>query len=94
MVRKWLDIRHLLWMGTMAAGTSVAGWAGLKFAVFIWRKVRHSEPPEEPEYHTTAWVDALLWTLLASVTGGLFGVSIRRIARSGWRHVLGEEPPE
>jgi hypothetical protein len=89
----WYDVRRVLWMGSLGLASAIAGALGRTLASRVWKLLCRAEPPEEPDSSITNWNDALLWTFTASILGGLVGVTMRRILRTVWRYVMGEEPP-
>lgn len=89
----WLDVRRLLWMGSVGLSSAVAGAVGQTLSRWLWKLLWKKDPPESPDLSTTTWHDALLWTVTASIVGGLAVISMQRIMHTGWRYVTGEQPP-
>lgn len=85
--------QRILWAALSAAVTGLAGYAGVRTAKSLWRRLRKGEPPEGPELETIGWRDAVLWTVLTSLLGGVAGVTLRRAAAAGWKSATGSSPP-
>ena len=58
-----------------------------------WKKVRKTDPPENPASPETAWNEAIAWTLVTALAVGFGRLVAKRAAAEGWRKVMGDYPP-
>lgn len=77
-------VDKIVWSGTGALVGVVAGAASLRVARTVWGLIRGGPPPEDPESHHTRWRDALLWSGLTGLAGGMITVTLRRLVAEGW----------
>ncbi len=74
----------LLWSATGTIVGVVAGAVSLRVARVVWGLAGKGPPPSAPESSRTRWRDALLWSGLSGLAGGLVTVTLRRLAAKGW----------
>ena len=70
--QRWIAVS-----GAAAAGAAFVTQAGLKRA---WNAATGDDPPINPAASRTAWTEALVWTVAASVVAGLSRLAARRAA--------------
>lgn len=69
--------RWILVSGLAAAGTAFATKSLLKHG---WHAATGEDPPLNPAASETAWTEAVVWTVAASVVAGLSRLAARRAA--------------
>ena len=79
--------RWLLFSGLAAAGAAWVTKTGLKYA---WNATTGEDPPLNPADRETAWSEALVWTVAASVVAGVSQLAARRAVA----HTLGGPVPD
>ena len=70
--------RKQRWLLTSALAAGAAAWltkAGLKYA---WNATTGEDPPVNPADASTAWSEAVVWTLAASSVAALSQLAARR----------------
>ena len=67
--------RWMLTSGLAAAGAAWLTQSGLKYA---WNATTGDDPPMNPAAASTAWTEALVWTVAASVVAGITRLAARR----------------
>jgi len=79
----------------MLTGTLVALVAGIVVRTLLahqWSKVTERSPPRDVVSPDTGWIEALAWTALTSLAGGLASMLARRLAAGLWRLGSGTDP--
>ncbi|MBD3240290.1 MAG: DUF4235 domain-containing protein [Chitinivibrionales bacterium] len=74
----------LLWSATGTLVGVVAGAVSLRLAGAAWGLLGKGPPPSAPESRRTRWRDALLWSGLTGLAGGVVTVTLRRVVAEAW----------
>lgn len=80
----------------MIVGTFSALGAGVLAQMLVgrgWRRYTGKAPPKNPAGAETSWLEALLWTAVIGLVGGVARLVARRAAASVWRLRTGAYPP-
>ena len=80
--QRWIAVSGLSAMATAFATRSLLRRS--------WHAATGEDPPMNPADSDTAWTDAIVWTIAASVVAGLSRLTARRTAA----HVLDGPVPE
>ena len=86
-----LGDRHR-WMLTGTLAALVAGLCARLLLQQQWRRATRREPPKDPISAETPWVDALAWTALTGIVGGVASLIARRGAAHLWHMKTGTDP--
>jgi hypothetical protein len=81
------------WKIVGGGAASVAGAAASKAVTVAYKKVRKTDPPENPASPDITWAEALAWALLSGVAVGLGRLAAERVAAQGWVRATGALPP-
>jgi hypothetical protein len=68
------------WILTSGAAAMAASWATRSALKHGWNATTGDDPPLNPASTETAWTEALVWTVAASVVAGLSRLTARRAA--------------
>lgn len=82
--------RKQRWIAVSGLSATAAAFATRSLLRRSWHGVTGEDPPMNPADSGTAWTEAVVWTVAASVVAGLSRLTARRTAA----HVLDGSVPE
>jgi hypothetical protein len=80
----------------MIVGTFSALGAGIVAQMLLqrgWKRFVGKAPPKNPAAADTSWGEAILWTAVIGMIGGIARLMARRGAAEAWRLRVGHYPP-
>lgn len=81
--------RKQRWIATSGLAAAGAAFATRSLLRRGWHAATGEDPPLNPASHETAWTEALIWTVAASVVAGISRLTARRAAA----HLIGGPVP-
>lgn len=72
---------------TMGA-TALAGFLAAKTSDIVWRMATKKKPPQHADKPSTRWRDALLWSGLTGLMGGLSAITVQRTISIGFQRLV------
>lgn len=82
--------RKQRWIAVSGLSAAAAAFGTRSLLRRVWNKTTGEDPPMNPADSNTAWTEAVVWTIAASVVAGLSRLTARRTAA----HYLGGPVPE
>ncbi len=83
---------RLIWQGVSTLAAVAGAMATRNLVKSGWRRIKKSEPPQNPLRQDVDWQDALLFGLITGAIAGVVRILMRRAAATGWNRWRGEWP--
>lgn len=92
------DLKNTLREGSRArasaAAAALGGLAAVGILQYGWRRLKGTDPPQNPAAADVEWREAVAWTVVSGLAIGLSRLAARRGLAAIWRRALEDEPAE